>query len=355
MNFRILVINPGATSTKIAVFENESPRFKKTIEHDSAELDRYENVFEQYNYRLELIINSLVDANITLSSLSAVVGRGGLLRPMAGGTYSVNARMVDDMRKAVMGEHASNLGSVIADDLSRRLGIPAYIVDPVSTDEMDDVARITGFAEIDRVSLSHALNMKAVARKAAKLLGKCYEEMNLIMVHLGTGVSVSPHKMGRMVDVNNSREEGPFSPDRCGGVPAYSLVNLCFSGKYSHKEIKDKLMGKGGLYSYFGTRDVREVEKLADSGDARAGVVLNAMAYQVAKEIGAMATVLSGKVEVIVLTGGIAYSERVTSYIKQHVEYIAPVMIIPGEEEMESLALGCLRVLCGEETARIYE
>lgn len=352
---RILVINPGATSTKFAVYDDKTVLMRQTVEHATADLVEFDHVFDQYHFRLEIILAALQAAAIPLSSLTAVVGRGGLLKPLHGGTYAVNANMVEDMRTAVMGEHASNLGSVISDELAHRLGIPAFIVDPVSVDEMEAVARISGMADLPRISLSHALNMKAVARKASRELGKRYEELNLILVHLGTGVSVSAHKQGRMVDVNNSREEGPFSPDRCGGLPVYSLVNLCYSGKYTLKEMKEKLMGKGGLYSYFGTRDTREVEKLADEGNAQAAVALDAMAYQVAKEIGAMATVLSGEVDQIVLTGGMAHSERITAAIKHRVQFIAPIMVIPGEEELESLAYGCLRVLNGEEVAQIYE
>lgn len=354
MVYRILAINPGATSTKIAVYDNENVVFKKSIEHPGIELDAFSHISEQYHYRMQMIVSVLEQSGIALTSLHAVVGRGGLLKPLAGGTYRVNANMVNDMRTAVLGEHASNLGAIIADELAGRLAIPAFIVDPVSVDEMEDVARISGMAEINRVSFSHALNMKAVARKAAKQLGRRYEEVNLILAHLGTGISVTPHKYGRMIDVNNAREEGPFAPDRCGGLPAYSLVDLCFSGKYNHKQMKEKLMGKGGLYSYFGTRDVREIEQLADNGDKQAGLVLDAMSYQVAKEIGAMAAVLAGKVDSIVLTGGMAYSVRITGYIHRHVEFIAPVLVIPGEEELESLAFGCLRVLNGEEAARTY-
>lgn len=355
MIHRILAVNPGATSTKIAVYDNETPVMKLNLEHSGADLDTFEHIFDQYSYRLNLIAAVLTDAGIELSSLHGVVGRGGLLKPLSGGTYRVNSAMVEDMRLAARGEHASNLGCVLADELSRRLSIPAFIVDPVSVDEMDDVARISGMADIARVSFLHALNMKAVARKAAKQLGSSLEELNLIMAHLGTGVSVSPCRRGMMVDVNNAREEGPFAPDRCGGLPVNTLVDLCYSGKYTHKQMKEKLMGKGGLYSYFGVRDIREVEKLAAGGDTRAGLVLDAMAYQIAKEIGAMATVLYGQVNAVVLTGGMAYSDRITGYIRQRVEFIAPVVVIPGEEELESLALGCLRVLTGEEPARTYE
>jgi butyrate kinase len=267
----------------------------------------------------------------------------------------VNQLMLDDLKKAERGEHASNLGAVMADHLARQLGIPAYIVDPVAVDEMEPVARISGLPDIPRASLSHALNSKAVARKVARDMGKRYEDVNLVVAHLGTGVSVSPHKHGRMIDVNNAQEEGPFSPDRCGGLPARLLVKLCFSGKYTEQELLGKLLGSGGIYAYLGTKDVREAEQRAAEGDELANTVLDAMSYQVAKEIGAMSAVLAGKVDSIVLTGGIAYSHRIVTAIRERVAYLAPIVVVPGEEEMESLTAGALRVLQGEEAAKTYK
>ena len=351
---RILAINPGATSTKIAVYEEEALLFKKTVEHSVQDLERFSRVFDQYQYRLDLVLEALKDENVNLETLAAIVGRGGLLKPLAGGTYSVNEKMVEDLKKAERGEHASNLGAVMASNLANKLNVPAFIVDPVSVDEMEPVARISGLADIQRLSLSHALNMKAVARKVAKEMDKKYEEVNFVVVHLGTGVSVTPHKNGKMIDVNNAKAEGPFSPDRCGGLPADQLVKLCFSGKYSFDELKEMLSSKGGFYSYFGTKDAREVEAMALEGNEEANIVLDALAYQVSKEIGAMAAVLEGNVDRIILTGGIAYSKRIVGDIIRRVKFIAPVEIIPGEEELESLSFGALRVIRGEEEAATY-
>ncbi|MFZ5944587.1 MAG: butyrate kinase [Bacillota bacterium] len=351
---RILVINPGATSTKFAVFENEKQLFKKTVEHSSEDLKEFSTVVDQYQYRLNLILKTLEEENIQLNTLSAVVGRGGLLKPLTGGTYQVNEQMVSDLKKAERGEHASNLGAVMAKNLADTLKIPSYIVDPVSVDEMESVARVSGLPELERVSLSHALNMKAVARKVAKEMGAKYEDCNFVVAHLGTGVSVTPHNKGRMVDVNNAKEEGPFSADRCGGLPAGLLTKLCYSGKYTYQEMKEKLSSKGGMFAYLGTTDLRIAEKNAAEGDGKANLILDALAYQVAKEIGAMAAVLEGKVDRIILTGGMAHSQRIVGDISRRVKFIAPIVLVPGEEELEALALGALRVLTGEETAKEY-
>lgn len=351
---RVLAINPGATSTKIAVYDDENLLFSKTIEHSVEDLKLFSRVFDQYQYRLDLILQTLADEKVDILTLSAIAGRGGLLKPLAGGTYKVNEKMIEDLNKAQKGEHASNLGAVISFNLAKELNIPSFIVDPVSVDEMESVARISGLADLERISLSHALNMKAVARKVAKSLCEKYEEVNLVVVHLGTGVSVTPHRKGKMIDVNNAKAEGPFSPDRCGGLPADQLMKLCFSGKYTFDELKKKLSNSGGLYSYFGTKDVREVEEMAKNGNEHADIVIEALAYQVSKEIGAMATVLKGEVDRIILTGGIAYSKRIVSDIIDRVKYIAPVEVLPGEEELESLVFGALRVIRGEESASVY-
>ncbi|EGO64884.1 butyrate kinase [Acetonema longum] len=352
--FMVLAINPGATSTKFAVYRGETVLLKQAMEHSVQELKPFAQIIDQHRYRLALILQALDQAGIDRRQLSAVVGRGGLLKPLLGGTYRVNAQMAADMQLAALGQHASNLGAVMADDLAAELGIPAFIVDPVSVDEYEPVARVSGLADLERVSLSHALNMKAVARKAAKDHGRRYDEVNLIAAHLGSGVSVSVHRRGRMVDTSSSRDEGAFSPDRCGSLSGFSLVDLCFSGKYTYQEMRQKMMGTGGLFSYFGTRDVREVEKLAQSGNQKAALVLEALPYQVAKDIGAMAAVLAGQVDWIVLTGGMAYSHRIIDDVIRRVEFIAPVVVLPGEEELESLAFGVLRVLQGEEEAREY-
>jgi len=355
MEVRILAINPGATSTKVAVFENQTMIFKINVEHSDIEIDKFATVFDQYHYRLELVLQALAQESISPDTLTAVVGRGGLLKPLSGGTYAVNELMVEDLHKAERGEHASNLGAVMAYNVAVKLGIPAYIVDPVSVDEMEPVARISGLPDLERVSMSHALNMKAVAHTVAKQLGKRYDDVNLVVAHLGTGVSVTPHKKGKMIDVNNAKDEGPFSPDRCGGLPASQLVKLCYSGKYTLKQLQAKLISQGGMYAYVGIKDVRTVEKLANGGDEKAGLILDALAYQVAKEIGAMATVLCGEVDRIILTGGIAYSGRIVNDITRRVKFIAPIVVLPGEEEMEALAFGVLRVLEQEEQAKVYQ
>lgn len=352
---KILAINPGATSTKYGVFEGEKALFKKTLEHQGSDLEKYSRVFDQYEYRLRLILEGLEQEGVALTSLQGVVGRGGLLKPLQGGTYLVNQLMVEDLEKAERGEHASNLGGVLAYNLGKKLGIPAFIVDPVSVDEMEPEARLSGLPELPRISMAHTLNSRAVARNAARQMGKKYEEVNFVVAHLGTGISVSPHQQGRIIDVNNAQEEGPFSPDRCGGLPAKMLIKLCFSGKYTEKEMIARIMGSGGMYAYLGTKDIRDAQERAGQGDKEADLVLNAMAYQIAKEIGAMSAVLAGQVDAILLTGGIAYSKRIVDDITRRVAFIAPVVVMPGEEELESLAAGAYRVLIEEEVARFYE
>lgn len=352
--FRILAVNPGATSTKMAVFDDETAVMKKTVEHQGDELQQYAHVYDQHPYRIDLICRELAAAGIELASVNAVVGRGGLMKPLVGGTYRVSGSMVKEMEQAPRGEHASNLGSVIAYNLAEKLNIPAFIVDPVSVDELEPIARISGSPLIERVSMTHALNMKAVSRKVAAQLGQRYEELSLIVAHLGTGVSLSAHKGGRMIDMADGKEEGPFAPDRCGGLPCSQLVKLCYSGKYSEKEMRSALFGSGGLYAYLGTKDIRQVKKMAEEGNAKAALLLEALPYQVAKDIGALATVLKGKVDRIVLTGGMAYAQYFTDAIVDRVQFIAPVVIIPGEEELESLAAGALRVLRGEEEPHTY-
>ncbi len=352
---KILVINPGATSTKFAIYAGEKPSLKKVIDHSGRDLQRFKRVFDQYQYRLELIKGTLNEAGVNLQELTAVIARGGLLKPIESGTYSVNKKMLKDLEKAERGEHASNLGAVLAYNIGQELGIPAFIADPVAVDELEPIARISGLADIERVSLFHALNHKAVARKVAQKLGKQYEDMNFIVAHLGSGISIGTHKKGRVVDVNDAKDEGPFSPDRCGGVPAYQLVKLCYSGKYNFQQMKEKIMPQGGMFSYLGTKDLREIENIAKGGDDKARLLLEALAYQIAKDIGAHATVLCGKVDGIVLTGGIAYSQFIVDKIIERVKFIAPVEVVSGEEELESLALAALRVLTGECEAKIYE
>lgn len=353
---RILAVNPGATSTKIAVFDDDSAVLRTTLEHQGDVLKAYPTIASQFDFRLSLVEGALREAGIPVSTLAAVVGRGGRLKPMPGGTFRVGPAMRADLERARYGEHASNLGALLAFAVARKAGpdVPSFVVDPVSVDEMEPVARLSGHPLLPRVSMSHALNGKAVARRAAADLGKRYEDVDLITVHLGTGISVVPHRHGRMVDVNNALEEGPFSPDRTGGLPAMELAQLCFSGRYAAEEVFRMISGDGGLYAYLGTRDAREAEARAEAGDAQADLVLEAMAYQVAKEVGAMAAVLAGKVDRIVVTGGLARSARVVREIEARVAWIAPVVVHPGEEELEALAAGALRVLRGEEDAMEY-
>lgn len=353
--FRILVINPGSTSTKIAVFENERSIYEKTIRHEMDDLSAFNRIIDQYEFRKNSILEALDLEGINLSKLAAVVGRGGLIRPIEGGTYLVNDQMLLDLRRGYSGEHASNLGGIIANEIAGQLNIPAYIVDPVVIDEMDPIAKVSGFAEIERKSIFHALNQKAVARRVAARMGKKYEQMNLIVAHMGGGITVGVHKHGRVVDVNNGLHgDGPFSPERAGTVPAGDLVSLCFSGEYYLEEIMKKLVGQGGLVGYLGTNDAVAVENMIASGNEKAKLVYDAMAYQVAKEIGAGAAVLSGRVDAIVLTGGLAYGSEFVLRITERVNWIADCIIHPGEDELRALAEGALRVLTGEEDVKEY-
>ncbi|MFS0863415.1 butyrate kinase [Fredinandcohnia sp. 179-A 10B2 NHS] len=353
--YRILIINPGSTSTKIGVYDNERSVFEKTIRHDSTEINKYETIFDQYEFRKHTILETLDSEGINISKLSAVCGRGGLLRPIQGGTYHVNEQMLEDLKIGYAGQHASNLGGVLAYEIATGLNIPSYIVDPVVVDELEPVARISGFSLIERKSIFHALNQKAVARRVAKDLSKSYEELNLIVTHMGGGITVGVHKQGKVIDVNNGLHgDGPFSPERAGTVPAGDLVSLCFSGQYFREEIMKKLVGQGGLVGYLGTNDALKVEKMIENGDEKAELIYKAMAYQVAKEIGAASTVLAGKVDAIILTGGLAYGKEFVSSISEQINWIADVIVHPGENELQALAEGALRVLRGEEEAKNY-
>lgn len=351
MTHWILVVNPGSTSTKLALFEDENMWAAETLRHKPEELAPV--IVDQLDFRAKLA-EEWLDSVFTGDKLSAVVARGGMLKPIPGGTYQVNTPMRQDLRKGVQGQHASNLGGLIAWELASKRGIPSYIVDPVSVDEMLPEARISGMPEIQRRSSSHALNIRAIARRAALDLGQDLKDINLILVHLGGGISVSPLRGGRMLDVNNANEMGPFSPERSGGLPAGDLVELCFSGKYTEAELRKKIIRNSGLSAYLGTNEGEEVEARIAAGDSQAKLVYKAMAYQIAKEIGAMATVLSGQVRAIAITGGLAYSALLTDWIKEQVRFIAPVLIYPGEDELLALALGCLRVITGQEASREY-
>ncbi len=353
--YRILVINPGSTSTKIGVYNNNRPLIEKTLRHNTEKIQSYKRMIDQLSFRKEIILATLAKEEIPLSTLQAVVGRGGLLRPIEGGTYLVNDVMLTDLRNGYAGEHASNLGGIIAFEIASAINIPSYIVDPVVVDEMEPIAKISGLAEVERKSIFHALNQKAVARRVANDLKKNYQDLHLIVTHMGGGITVGIHKNGRVIDVNNGLHgEGPFSPERAGTVPAGDLVSICFSGQFNAAEIMKKLVGQGGLVSYLGTNDCVEVEKMINLGNPKAKLIYEAMAYQVAKEIGAASTVLAGKVDAIVLTGGLAYGENFVKMITKRISWIANVIVYPGENELQALAEGTLRVLQGEEEVKIY-
>lgn len=354
--FRILAINPGSTSTKIAIFDDEKQVMEETLRHPAEEINKYHHIFEQYDFRMNTILDTLNEKGINLTKLSAVVGRGGLLKPLEGGTYGVNDAMIEDLKMGVLGEHASNLGGVIAHEIAGKLNIPAFIVDPVVVDEMQAVARISGMPELDRKSIFHALNQKAVARRAAAEMNRHYDDCNFIVAHMGGGISVGAHLKGRVVDVNNALDgEGPFSPERAGGLPVGDLSKICFGGKVTHNELKKKIKGQGGLVAYLNTNDGREVAKMIEEGHPDAELIYKAMAYQVSKEIGMCAAVLKGKVDAVILTGGLAYDKNFIGWIKDSVSFIGNIIVYPGEDEMSALALGGLRVLKGEEDAREYK
>lgn len=353
MNYKILAINPGSTSTKIALYENEKEVFCKTLDHPAEEIEKYENVAAQFDMRKEVVLSFLKENGYKVNELAAVVGRGGMVPKVESGAYKVNETLVDRLKNKPMFEHASNLGALISHEIANSIGVSAYIYDSVRVDELKDIARISGMSDIPRTSTSHALNSRAMAMKVAKKYGKKYNDMNFVVAHLGGGISVSVHEKGQMVDIM-ADDEGPFSPERAGRIPCKALIDLCYSGKYDKKTMNKKLRGNGGLKDYLNTVDARDVEKMIGNGDEKAKLVYEAMAYQVAKGIGDLATVVKGKVDAIVITGGIAYSTMMTGWIKERVEFIAPVEIMPGENEMESLALGILRVLKGEEEAMEY-
>ncbi|WMJ77730.1 MULTISPECIES: butyrate kinase [unclassified Sedimentibacter] len=354
-SYKILAINPGSTSTKIALYENKNVIYKETVSHMSSDLEKFNKISDQFEFRKNIILTILKEQHIDLSELDAIVGRGGNMKPVEGGTYQVNEEMVRDLKIGIMGQHASNLGGIIADSIAKDLKISAYVVDPVVVDEFEDYARISGIPEIKRKSKSHPLNQKAVARLAASELGGEYSSFNFIVAHMGGGISIGAHKKGKIVDVNNCLDgEGTFSPERSGGLPVGSLVELCFSGNYTIEEIKKKITGKGGLVAYLGTNDAREVKKKIAEGDNYSKLIYETMAYQIAKDIGAAATVLKGKIDSIVLTGGLAYDEELVRWIKERVSFIAPIKVYPGENEMQSMVQGVIRVLNGDEKLKIY-
>lgn len=354
---RILAINPGSTSTKVAVFDNLKNIFLKNIKHPSEEIAKFSRIADQFQFRKEIILKELADADIAVDTISAIVGRGGLVKPIESGVYEVNPALEADLKVGVLGEHASNLGGLIAKDIASGLNnVKAFIANPVVVDEMHDVARLSGHPEFERISIFHALNQKAIARTYAKSLDRKYEELNLIVAHMGGGITVGAHHKGRVIDVNNGLDgEGPFSPERAGTLPAGALAKLCFSGKYTYDEVKKMITGKGGMVAYMGTNDAYEVEQKMEAGDEKAKMITEGMAYQVGKSIGEMSAVLKGDVDGILITGGIAHSKFVVNYIKDMVGFIAPVVVYPGEDEMKALAMNGLMVLNGEVTCKVYE
>lgn len=357
MSYKILIINPGSTSTKIGVFEDETQVMETTLRHSTEEIAQYASIIDQKDFRKTVILNALAENSIDLKSIDVVVGRGGLLKPIPGGTYATSDALIEDLKIGKQGQHASNLGGILAKEIAAEIGssIPSFIVDPVVVDELAPVARYSGHPELPRISIFHALNQKAVAKRYAKETGRAYEDLNLIVVHMGGGVSVGAHKNGKVIDVANALDgDGPFSPERTGGLPSGSLIRLCFSGKYSEKEIAKMICGNGGFNAYLGTNDMRDVVKLAEEGNETAQAVMDAFHYQLCKEVGAMAVVLGGKVDQIILTGGIAYGQVTVDAMSKQIDWISGITVYPGEDELLALAQGAIRVMTGEEKALEY-
>ncbi len=355
MSIKSLIINPGSTSTKIGVFEDETLLFEETLRHSTEEIGRYASIVDQKDFRKEIITNLLKEKNFDIHSLNMVVGRGGMLKPIPGGTYAVTDDLLEDLKIGKQGQHASNLGGILAREIGDEIGVPSYIVDPVVVDELIPVARYSGVPELPRTSVFHALNQKAVAKRYAKEVGRPYDELNLVVVHMGGGVSVGAHEKGRVIDVFNALDgDGAFSPERAGAVPSGALIKMCFSGNYTEKEVYSKIVGKGGFNAYLGTNDMREVLKMASEGSEKAQELFDAFIFQVCKDIGSMACVLNGKIDQIIITGGIAYGEAVIKAIKEKTAWIAPITVYPGEDELLALVQGGLRVLNGEEKAMVY-
>jgi butyrate kinase len=355
-NNRVLVINPGSTSTKFGVFSAEGAEWASSVHHGDEEINQFRgrSMLARTGYRAALIEKELAAAGYDATHFAAVGGRGGLLPPMACGTYLVDEALIEELRLARRGEHASNLGAALALRFAQAAGVNAYIVDPVTVDEWQDCARISGLPQIERSCVGHALNIKAVARRFARETGRPYGDLRLIIAHMGSGITVSAHRGGRMID-NNTPQGGPLGPDRTGWLPVRELIKLCFSEKFSETQLDRKVFGEGGLFAYLGTRDLEEVEHRIDAGDAKSAAVYEAMIYQIAKETGAMAAVLEGRVDALLLTGGMAHSERLVSKLRKYIEWIAPITIYPGEDELQALAEGVFRVLNGEEQARRLE
>lgn len=355
MAIKSLIINPGSTSTKIGVFEDETLLFEETLRHSTEEIAQFASIVDQKDFRKQIILDLLTKKNFDIKSLQVIVGRGGMLKPIPGGTYAVSDALLEDLKIGKQGQHASNLGGILAREIGDSIGVPSYIVDPVVVDELMPISRYSGVPELPRTSVFHALNQKAVAKRYAKEQGKPYDSFNLIVVHMGGGVSVGAHENGRVIDVFNALDgDGAFSPERAGSVPTGALIKMCFSGQYSEKEVYKKVVGNGGFNAYVGTNDMRDVEKMVNDGDAKAAEVREAFIMQVAKDIGSMACVLKGKVDQIIVTGGIAYDKVVVAGLKERAEFIAPFTVYPGEDELLALTQGALRVMNGEEKAMEY-
>ncbi|MGB3341994.1 MAG: butyrate kinase [bacterium] len=356
MDFKILVINPGAGSTRVAVFNNEEPLFEENIRHKSEDLLKFPNIVDQYEFRRDKILSFLSSKNFDLSTLTATVGRGGPFKPLTSGTYLVNDKLIEDIRVGnYQSEHPSLLGALLAKEIADQVGIKAFFVDPVSVDEFWPLSRYSGLEGINRKALSHALNVRLVAKKAAKELNRPYDECNFIIVHLGTGITIAAHYQGKQIDSSNANEDGPFSPQRTGSLPIMGLAKFISDGKYQYQDIKKKLNREGGLLSYLGTDSVEEIEKRIDQGDKDAASTYEAMIYQIAKEVGAYGVVLKGKIEAIIITGGIAHSKNFVAKLKSWISFLTPKFFVyPGEGEMEGLAQGVLRVLRNEEEVKIY-
>ena len=355
MSIKSLIINPGSTSTKLGVFEDENMLFDVTLRHPTEEIAQYESIFAQKDFRKKIIVDFLEEKGVDLKSFNMIVGRGGMLKPIPGGTYAVTDDLLKDLEVGISGQHASNLGGILAREIGDSIGVPSFIVDPVVVDELMPISRYSGVPELPRKSVFHALNQKAVAKRYAKETGKPYADLNLIVVHMGGGVSVGAHSGGRVIDIFNALDgDGAFSPERAGGVPSGDLIKMCFSGKYTEKEVYKKIVGNGGFNAYLGTNDMRDVCKMVDEGDEHATELYDAFIMQVAKDIGSMACVLNGKVDQIIVTGGIAYDKPIVSKIKERAGFIAPFTVYPGEDELLALAQGGLRVMNGEEEAMKY-
>lgn len=354
MSYKILAVNPGSTSTKIAVYEEEKELFVESVTHSDEELKKYDRVTDEFEMRKANILRVMEEHGVKPEDLSAVVGRGGQLVNIHAGGYLVTADMKKRLTDPATIEHASNLGGLIADAIAGPVGIPAYIYDAVGSDELADIAKITGFPEITRQSFCHVLNSKAMARRAAKKHGKTYQNTNFIVAHLGGGISISAHEKGRIIDVITA-DGGPFSPERSGSVPLNYIVDMCYSGEYSKKEMKKKVAGNGGLKAHLGTSDCIAIQQRIKEGDKKAKAVYEAFAYQIGKGIGELSPVLKGEIDAIIMTGGISHSQILTDMITEYIGFIAPVVVMPGENELESLAAGALRIIRGEEEADHYK